>query len=147
MASIDSELQTLYKNWLNNANPAVKQQLIRSRPIKRFIENVNKTHRLSRQQRIRIVEQALVLLEETYVHLPLKRAMHAVDPIQRLRVLMLRVSESNPADFPESEFQREMLEVFASVRDRHTQYQPPSPWAGHVAYLPFLVEEYTENNE
>ena len=34
-----------------------------------------------------VVDQALVLLEQNYAHLPLKMAMHAVNPVQRLRVL------------------------------------------------------------
>jgi C-terminal processing protease CtpA/Prc len=143
---IDSELQSIYKRWLKNANPAVKQQLIRSRPVSRFTEDVNRGHRLSRQQRLRIVDQALVLLEQTYVHLPLKRAIHGIDPIQRLRVLRFRIAERSQADLSEIEFHREMQAVFASIRDRHTQYLLPTPFDGQVAYLPFLVEEYSEKN-
>jgi hypothetical protein len=37
-----------------------------------------------------MVEQAIKLLEGFYVHLPLKRAMHAVDPLQSLRLLQRR---------------------------------------------------------
>ena len=36
---------------------------------------------LTLEERQRIVDQALVLIEQFYVHLPLKRAMHAVDPV------------------------------------------------------------------
>src|SRR5438552_1147200 len=35
-----------------------------------------------------LVRQALILIEQNYVHLPLKRAMHAIDPAQRLRLLL-----------------------------------------------------------
>jgi hypothetical protein len=38
-----------------------------------------------------IAEQAIVLLESFYVHLPLKRAIHAVDPLQRLRLFQRRI--------------------------------------------------------
>ena len=31
------------------------------------------------------------MIEQLYVHLPLKRAMHAVDPLQRLRLLDRRL--------------------------------------------------------
>ncbi len=144
---IDSGLQSIYKTWLNNANPAVKQQLIRSRRVSGFTENVNRQHSLSRKQRLTIVNQALILLEQTYVHLPLKRAIHAIDPVQRLRVLRFRVEQGRQAEISEIEFHREMQEVFASVRDRHTQYLLPAPFDGHVAYLPFLVEDYHEKNE
>ena len=42
----------------------------------------------NREEREDIVEQALVLMEQLYVHLPLKRAMHAIDPVQRLKLLV-----------------------------------------------------------
>src|SRR3712207_6680972 len=45
---------------------------------------------LSADERACIVEQALLLLEDLYVHLPLKRAMHATDPVQALRLLGMR---------------------------------------------------------
>ena len=35
---------------------------------------------LSDAQRRLVLDQAEILIEEIYVHLPLKRAMHAVDP-------------------------------------------------------------------
>jgi hypothetical protein len=31
---------------------------------------------------------------------------------------------------------------FQSVRDLHTNYLLPEPYSGKIAYLPFLVEEY-----
>ncbi|HXI88634.1 MAG TPA: S41 family peptidase [Blastocatellia bacterium] len=141
---IDSQVQAIYKDWLNNANPAVKSQLIRSRPVSVFTDNVNRRHRLSKQQRLRIVDQALVLLEMVYVHLPLKRAIHAIDPIQRLRLLRFRLDQTREDEMSEIEFHREIQETFSSVRDVHTQYLLPRPFRGHVAYLPFLVEEYYE---
>ena len=50
---------------------------------------------LTYADRMVLVEQALVLLERNYVHLPLKSAMHAVNPVQRLRLLRARL---RPAD-------------------------------------------------
>jgi C-terminal processing protease CtpA/Prc len=148
---IDSETQEIYKNWLDNATPAVKQQLIRPRPISRFNQDANNPHKkknkLSRQQRLRIIDQALVLLDQTYVHLPLKRALHAIDPVQRLKNLRFQVSERGQPAMSPIEFHREMQEVFASLRDRHTQYTLPTPFDGYVAFLPFLIEEYFENGD
>src|SRR4051794_20262162 len=83
---------------------------------------------LSRDDRLRIVDQALVLFEQNYVHLPLKRAMHAVDPVQRLKLVedsLLRATDASMA--PELEFHRTMIEVFMSVRDLHTNYILPAP--------------------
>lgn len=47
---------------------------------------------LTTAEQVQIVDQALVLIEQVYVHLPLKRAMHAVEPIQRLKLLKQRLS-------------------------------------------------------
>ncbi len=94
-----------------------------------------------------IVDQALLLLEENYAHLPLKMAMHAVNPVQRLRVLRTRLDHQvdSPLD-PEWQFHAEMSSVFHSVRDLHTNYLLPAPFAGKIAYLPFAVEKANDNN-
>ena len=52
---------------------------------------------LSLDDRLAIVEQGLALMEGFYVHLPLKRAMHAVDPVQRLRLLRHRLASNGKA--------------------------------------------------
>ncbi|MDQ1424970.1 MAG: hypothetical protein QOD72_2468, partial [Acidimicrobiaceae bacterium] len=45
---------------------------------------------------------------------------------------------------PEAAFHREMTDIFTELRDLHTNYLLPSPYRENTAYLPFLVEEYTE---
>ncbi|HYV02941.1 MAG TPA: S41 family peptidase [Blastocatellia bacterium] len=107
-----------------------------------FLQSVEKRRRLSRKDRLRIVEQALLLLNMNYVHLPLKRAMHAVDPIQRLRLLRFRLLEMKEEQLPsEMQFHQRMIEIFASTRDLHTMYLLPAPFKDRVAYLPFLIEQ------
>jgi len=97
---------------------------------------------LSLDDRKLLVDQAEVLLAETYVHLGLKRAMHAVSPIQRLRLLRHRLDRMTSATMPpEAEFHREMTSIFTEVRDLHTNYLLPSPFRENTAFLPFLVEE------
>ncbi|MFD2350605.1 hypothetical protein ACFSTC_16665 [Nonomuraea ferruginea] len=94
-----------------------------------------------------LVEQALVLIEQNYAHLPLKIAMYAVNPVQRLRLLALRLSRQTAATAdPEPRFHAELSEIFHSVRDLHTNYLLPQPYASKVAYLPFLVEECHEDS-
>ena len=97
---------------------------------------------LTRADRSLIVEQAILLLDQLYVHLPLKRAMHAVDPLQRLRLLQHRLDSLGEAVPPgrEHDFHRELGEIFTSLRDLHTHYVPPEPYRSHTVYLPFLVE-------
>ncbi len=90
-----------------------------------------------------LVDQALVMIEHCYVHLVLKRAMHAVDPVQRLRLLRDRLGMQTEATRgPEVAFHRELGDIFASVRDLHTNYLLPAPFRGRTAFLPFLVERY-----
>lgn len=100
---------------------------------------------LTLSERQLLVDQALVLFEQNYVHLPLKTAMHAVNPVQRLRVLRRRLERQTESTMPkEWLFHAELSEIFHSVRDLHTNYLLPLPFAGKVAFLPFLIEEYTD---
>ena len=52
---------------------------------------------LTHAERMTIVEQAILLLEGNYVHLPVKSAMHAVNPVQRLRLLRARLLRQTDA--------------------------------------------------
>jgi hypothetical protein len=97
---------------------------------------------LTLDERRQIVRQAQVLIEQLYVHLPLKRAMHAVDPLQRLRLLERRL----PGYTDDRRFHDEMISIFVGLRDLHTNYILPAPYAGRVAVLPFRIEEYAEGD-
>lgn len=94
------------------------------------------------RDRERIVDQALLLLEQLYVHLPLKRAMHAIDPVQRLKLVRRRVGMLS-----ELQFSREMLSIFAELRDLHTNYLLPDPFRNRTALLPFLIEDFYQDGE
>jgi hypothetical protein len=122
---------------------AVRSVLAAAAPIATFWETVGT---LTLAERRRIVEQALVLIGENYVHLPLKRTMHATDPAQALRLLKYRLDSATTATMgSEIAFHSEMLRIFASVRDLHTNYLLPAPFADKIAFLPFDVEEYYAN--
>ena len=95
---------------------------------------------LAASDRYELVEQARVLLEGLYVHLPLKRAMHAIDPIQRLRLLERRIDTLSDLRLPRRADRR-----LPSLRDLHTVYQLPDPFRGHVATLGFLVERFHDD--
>ena len=86
-----------------------------------------------------LVAQAKILIEDLYAHLPLKQAMHAVEPVQRLKLLDFRAHLMD-----DLEFHAELLDIFISLRDLHTNYGLPSPYANRVAFLGVLVERYTE---
>jgi cytosine/adenosine deaminase-related metal-dependent hydrolase len=118
-----------------------------------FLATVPST--LTVAERRLLVDQALVLLDDVYVHLELKRAMHAVEPIQRLRLLAHRLATptGGGADGDDGDglsdvaLHRELATIFASVRDLHTNYLLPSPFRERTAFLPFLVERYHDGDE
>ena len=97
---------------------------------------------LTMPQRELLIDQAILMLEDLYAHLPLKRALHAIDPIQRLRLLRLRHTALDERDF-----QSAMIDIFVGLRDLHTNYMLPSAYHRKYAFLPFRIEEYYENEQ
>ncbi|MBV6625694.1 MAG: hypothetical protein KI793_22665 [Rivularia sp. (in: Bacteria)] len=95
-----------------------------------------------REEREEIVNQALNFIENIYVHLPLKRARNAIDPVQRLKLLKYRLVKMS-----ELNFQQEMIGIFTELRDLHTVYLPPMPYQSVNFVLPFIVEEFYENSQ
>ncbi|HEX4814993.1 MAG TPA: S41 family peptidase [Nonomuraea sp.] len=120
----------------------VSKRLAESMELRDFLSTAGA---LTLAERRTLVQQALVLIEQNYVHLPLKVAMHAVNPVQRLRLLALRLSRQTDAGMDaEWRFHAELAEIFHSLRDLHTNYLLPQPFAEKIAYLPYQVEEYYE---
>jgi hypothetical protein len=114
--------------------PPTPLTLRAGRSLENFLRRVEP---LTIAERRILVEQALIVLDGFYVHLRLKRAMHAVDPMQRLRLLRYRLDA-----MPDAEFHSELISIFTSLRDLHTLYQLPEPARGSVAALGFLIERY-----
>ena len=121
------------------ASKAVSKNLGATQTLSQFLVTAGK---LTLPERERIVDQALVLLDEFYVHLPLKRAMHAIEPLQRLKLLKQRHSKLS-----ERAFHDEMISIFVHLRDLHTNYILPDPFRSRTAFVPFRLESYTENDE
>jgi C-terminal processing protease CtpA/Prc len=96
---------------------------------------------LTRDERLTLIDQAMLMLQEVYAHLPLKRALHAIDPIQRLQLLRLRHDALD-----ERSFQSEILDIFIGLRDLHTNYTLPKRYWPKFAFLPFRIEEYYDEN-
>jgi Peptidase family S41 len=109
--------------------------------LKEFRKRV-KTDVMERGTKQALIDQARVFLEGVYVHLPLKKAMYAANPVERLAVLGRRLDD--PA-FSTLEFHEELIDIFTSLRDLHTAYGLPAPYLGQAAFLPFLVEEFHED--
>jgi hypothetical protein len=89
---------------------------------------------LTDAQRRLVLDQAEILIGEVYAHLPLKRAMHAVDPLQAIRLLRHRL-----ADLSETEFHAQLQRIFLGLHDLHTNYILPTRYAG-FAFLGIFLE-------
>ena len=99
---------------------------------------------LSIDDRRLIVQQALLLLEQNYALLPFKVARYGINPLQRLRLMQARLDR--PDDLgPEVSFHAELVDIYNSLHDLHTRYTLPRPFNAAVAFLPFLVKEFTED--
>jgi C-terminal processing protease CtpA/Prc len=92
---------------------------------------------LSPKQRDDIITMFTELLDGLYVHLPLKRAMYGIDPVQQLRRLHERARVMS-----DDAFHREIGTILSNLRDAHTVYIAPSGFLGSVARLPFLIEQF-----
>ena len=87
------------------------------------------------KERILTIDQALRVISDLYVHLPMKRPRYAIDPVAALRLLR-RESES----LTDLIFQHRLIGVLDMLRDVHLAYTPPAPYVSMVAFLPFLME-------
>ncbi len=128
--------------------PPGEQPPVGDKTLRQFRESTEGT--LTQQDRSFIVDQAIQMLDNFYVHRPLKEAIHAVRPIQRLRVLQRRleqVANIPAAEQDELTFHNTLTQIFNSVRDLHTSYQLPRPYREYIAYLPFEVAPFYENKQ
>jgi C-terminal processing protease CtpA/Prc len=116
------------------ANPDCLQTL------NEFMVDASK-QQLNGQQRELIVKQAIKLLQEFYVHLPSKRERYDARPLERLQDLQQKALQFK-SDVP---FHAEMMAIFTELRDMHTRYCPPAPYANAHAFLPFKVEACFED--
>ena len=89
---------------------------------------------LTDAQRRVVLDQAEILIGEVYAHLPLKRAMHAIDPLQALRLVRHRLAELS-----ETDFHVQLQRIFLGLHDLHTNYILPSRYAG-FAFLGIFLE-------
>jgi Peptidase family S41 len=126
-------------NTLRASHRVVRPFLRAAMRLDEFFDTVKE---LTPKQRGIMVDQAILVLESFYAHLPLKRAMYAIDPLQRLRLLRHRL----PQIKSDRQFHAEMTEIFTSLHDLHTNYLLPAPFNYSYAWLPFKVEAYWDGN-
>ncbi len=92
---------------------------------------------LTQTERSTLITMFTDLLDGLYVHLPLKKAMYGIDPVQQLRRLHERSRLMSDDDL-----HREIATILTGLRDAHTAYIAPSALFGAAARLPFLVEQF-----
>jgi C-terminal processing protease CtpA/Prc len=122
----------------SEARAAINKRLGSRVPLASFRPTITP---LDRDERQMLVDQAQMMLENVYAHLPLKRAIYGIDPIQRLRLLGLHQQLLD-----ERAFQSALIEIFVSLRDLHTNYVLPREYGQKYAFLPFRIEEFYEAN-
>ena len=111
---------------------------LRILPLREFAEFAA-SHKLTRSERETIVEQAILLIDQFYAHLPFKRARYAVDPVQSLRLIRAQLD-----DLSETEFHDHITRALTGLRDAHTFYGLPAPYRGALAFLPFHIRSFQE---
>ncbi len=94
----------------------------------------------------KLIDISIDLIDKLYVHLPLKRSMYAINPIQRLRLLERRLNATR-RPISERPFYNEMLSIFSQMRDLHTAFVLPEPFRSATAYLPFRLEACIEQGQ
>ncbi len=106
---------------------------LKIRTVQEFLEYAQ-SMKLTRYEKETIVEQAILLIDQFYAHLPYKRARYATDPVQRLRLIHAQLDHLSDLAFHD-----QMLQVFMRLRDAHTFYGLPRPFRGAFAFLPFRL--------
>lgn len=127
----------------DDARPA-QNAISGASPLTTFLTQVQD---LTPAERIQVVDAAIGMLSQVFVHLPLKRSLYGIDPVQRLRLLRQRLEDEIALEAPDRSargFHDEMIDVFHSLRDLHTNYLLPAGYRGKTAFLPFLLQEYFE---
>ncbi len=146
---------------LNDSNPGKLPELKELQTLPEFMKEAQAQPLKLDEIKI-IVEQAILLFDQNYAHLPLKRSLHGVDPVRRLKRLAFMLANAPEGleklgfaapdkltptlrQLLELRFHREMISIFTSVRDLHTLYMMPEPYCDKLAFLPFKVGEYFDD--
>jgi len=134
--AVDAAVEILLKYRKANGLPKLTIESMAA-----FLERAAKDS-LKVEEKLLLLDQATLILEEFYAHLHFKRARYAVDPVQRLRLLRDDVEQ-----LTDMEFHAEMVKTFSRLRDPHTFYALPKPFAGASAFLPFRMQHYFDQDD
>ncbi len=95
---------------------------------------------LSVQEKMLIVEQAILLFEKLYPHLPFKKQLYDfAHPVESLTAILQTLQTKGMDD---ADFHSQVICACSYVVDAHTVYGLPAPWRGSLAFLPFQMRCY-----
>jgi hypothetical protein len=113
--------------------------------IDEFLALAQGQWQLTREDKTGIVQQALLLFENLYPHLPFKKRIyefaHPVESLSSIR------DELQQRDIPDFEFHYRMTCACSLVVDAHTIYGLPEPYHGSIAFLPFQLRSYRDQDK
>src|SRR5579863_6300407 len=113
---------------------------LRVQPILDFVRDADQ-HRTSPGDRQALVDQATLMFDHLYPHMPFKAELYQLThPSDYLRAKVQPAVET----LSETDFHAQMIAAFSLVRDAHTLYGLPSPYRGAVAFLPFEIRPYLD---
>lgn len=134
-----------------NLNETIQYRKDLSEPLKNQFNYVtalsdfrNTPGLLTLGDKLNIINQAKIVLSQSYVHLNQKNALYAANPLSQLTVLGQDLT-SYEGDNAELYFHQKIINIFNSLRDLHTMYQLPMPFQDKVAFLPFFIEQFYED--
>lgn len=109
-------------------------------PVDFFLKAAEQNPTTSAEREL-IVDQAALMFNHLYPHLPFKTDIyHFIHPQDFLDQNV----RPQLADLGESDFHDFVVAAFSLVRDAHTLYVKPSPFRGAVAFLPFQMLPYED---
>ncbi len=136
MAPAEDGTEITQQAWQNlQANAGLRVQ-----PILDFVRDADQ-HRTSLGDRQALVDQAALMFDHLYPHMPFKAELYQLThPSDYLRAKVQPALET----LSETDFHAQMIAAFSLVRDAHTLYGLPSPYRGAVAFLPFEIRPYLD---
>lgn len=112
-----------------------------STTLQDIISEVNRQS-LNKTDRLAIIDNAAIVLEQYNPHRFIHLNYLKVDPAKMLRDLKPELDTLS-----NFEFHRRVARIFSLMGDLHTVYDPPSPLRRSLAFLGFFIFRYYQHNQ
>ena len=122
---------------------------LKTQTLPDFLASAEQT-KMSAADKATIVDQALLIFQNLYPHLPFKKQIydfaHPVESLTQVRANLTSEMSGTTPPIGETAFHSSVIMAFDFVVDAHTVYGLPPPYRGSVAFLPFLMRAYWDQN-